>query len=45
MAGQFTPDSRTARRTRPPTGETSEYWSMDLMADQLVGGQRLRLLT
>jgi putative transposase len=33
------------REGRPPTGQTSESWSMDFMADQLVGGQRFRLLT
>ena len=33
------------REARPPTGQTNECWSMDFMADQLVGGQRFRLLT
>jgi len=33
------------REARPPTGQTNESWSMDFMADQLVGGQRFRLLT
>jgi len=30
---------------RPPTGQPNESWRMDFMADQLVGGQRFRLLT
>jgi putative transposase len=33
------------REARPPTGQTNESWSMDFMSDQLVGGQRFRLLT
>jgi hypothetical protein len=33
-----------AREVRPPTGQTNESWSMDFMADQLVGGQRFRPL-
>ena len=33
------------REARPPTGQTNESWSMDFMADQLVGGQRFRLFT
>ena len=33
------------REVRLPTGQTNENWSMDFMADQLVGGQRFRLLT
>jgi transposase InsO family protein len=33
------------REARPPTGQPNESWSMDFMADQLVGGQRFRLLT
>ncbi len=33
------------REARPPTGQPHEIWSMDFMADQLVGGQRFRLLT
>jgi putative transposase len=33
------------REARPPTGRTNESWSMDFMADQLVGGQRFRMLT
>ena len=32
------------RGARPPIGQTNESWSMDFMADQLVGGQRFRLL-
>jgi hypothetical protein len=31
------------REARPPTRQTNERWSMDFMADQLVGGQRFRL--
>jgi len=26
------------RAAPPPTGQTDESWSMDVMADQLVGG-------
>jgi putative transposase len=37
--------SAQVREARPPTGQTNESWSMDFMADQLVGGQRFRLLT
>ena len=33
------------REARPPTGQTNEIWSMDFLSDQLVGGQRFRLLT
>ena len=33
------------REARPPTGQTNESWSMDFMADQLIGGPRFRLLT
>jgi putative transposase len=33
------------REARPPTGQTNESWSMDFVSDQLVGGQRFRLLT
>lgn len=33
------------REARPPTGQTNESWSMDFISDQLVGGQRYRLLT
>ena len=32
------------REARPPTGQANECWSMDFMADPLVGGQRFRLL-
>ena len=34
-----------AREARPPTEQSNESWSTDFMADQLVGGQRFRLLT
>ena len=33
------------REARPPTGQTNDSWSMDFVSDQLVGGQRFRLLT
>jgi len=33
------------REARLPTGQPNESRSMDFMADQLVGGQRFRLLT
>ena len=33
------------RQARAPTGQTNESWSMDFVSDQLVGGQRFRLLT
>ena len=32
------------REARPPTGHTNDRWSMDFVSDQLVGGQRFRLL-
>ncbi len=34
-----------ARLELPPATEVNERWSMDFMADQLAGGQRLRILT
>jgi len=33
------------RKASLPTSQTKESWSIDLMADQLVGGQRFQLLT
>ncbi len=33
------------REARVPVRRTNETWSMDFMSDQLVGGQRFRLLT
>ena len=33
------------REARPPTGQTNKSWSMDFMADQVVGGQWFWLLT
>lgn len=41
------PHRRTSvqvRELRPPVGQPNESWRMGFMADQLVGGQRFRLL-
>jgi transposase InsO family protein len=32
------------REARPPTGQTNDSWGMEFMSDQLVGGERFRLL-
>ncbi len=37
--------SAQVREARVPVQHANETWSMDFMSDQLVGGQRFRLLT